>query len=200
MFTEFKKIVRKSLANSSASFPVEVSVEERKILETSKAFSMTSYERLWATMCATKYIVRNDIPGALVECGVWRGGNAIAVAMTLNALGSTNRPIFLFDTFEGMSKPSYKDIDHSGVPAQVSLENSTKNDRDHNWCVASLEDVQQNLKIANYPLENLHLIKGDVALTLKKESNLPGSISLLRLDTDWYDSTKIEMEILFPKI
>src|SRR4051812_49084664 len=64
--------------------------------------TMTSPERVFALCEAVRYVVRNEIPGAVVECGVWRGGSMMAVARTLIETDAADRELYLFDTFQGM--------------------------------------------------------------------------------------------------
>jgi len=161
---------------------------------------MTSPERLWATISATKYVIKKNIPGDFVECGVWRGGNSMAMALTLKSLDVIDRKLFLYDTFSGMTTPSHQDKDMMGVLAKDLLNNADKFNGNNVWAFASVKDVDNNMRGLNYPEENIRLIKGDVEITLKDESIIPRSIALLRLDTDWYASTKIELEVLFPRL
>ncbi|MBI2593918.1 class I SAM-dependent methyltransferase [Candidatus Daviesbacteria bacterium] len=137
------------------------------------------------------YINENNIEGAYVECGVFKGGSIMNIALTqLNYNKIVH--IYLYDTFEGMTPQGEFDVNHRGVPASRILKNPGK------MCICSLEEVQQNLSLTGYPKEFLHYRKGDVAVTLKEK--VPEKISLLRLDTDWYESTKIELEVLYPRL
>ena len=115
-------------------------------------------------------------------------------------MGVTDRFIFLFDTFSGMTVPTKKDLDNSGALAKTLLIQADKCGGNNIWCIASLEDVQNNINKLGYPEDRLVFVKGDVAITLMDKSILPDKIALLRLDTDWYESTKIEMEVLFPRL
>ncbi|MAR08801.1 MAG: macrocin O-methyltransferase [Blastopirellula sp.] len=188
------------------SFPVEADQHEIDLIKTilgmragDEALSMVSVDRLWAAIAAVKYIEQNNIDGDIVECGVWRGGCAIAMADTLRRMRS-NKKVYLFDTFEGMTLPTKEDIMHDlDIPAQVLLDKSLS-DKEHInnvWCVASLEDVKQKLNAFNVA-DKCILVPGDVCLTLFESSNIPEKISLLRLDTDWYESTKVELNQLYP--
>ena len=161
------------------------------------ALSMASVDRLWAVIQCTKYVVKNNIEGDFVECGVWRGGCALAIAMVLNDLG-VDRKIYLYDTFEGMTEPTKNDLTYLKKGAYETFKNLQK--ETHNeWCYASINDVKAQFKKFGLE-ENAKFIKGDVLETLKEEINLPNKIALIRLDTDWYESTKQEMQILFPKL
>ncbi len=109
-----------------------------------------------------------------------------------------SRELRVFDTFAGMTRPD--DVDgRNGEPA---IDEWAKNQtQTHNeWCYASLEDVTKNLRSTGYPANLIRLIKGDVTMTLARPENLPEKIAILRLDTDWYASTKVELEALYPRL
>ena len=160
---------------------------------------MTSSERLWSLINAVRHVVSNEIPGDFVECGVWRGGSVMAMARELSNLGVRDRRIWLYDTFSGMTDPTAADVEAgSGVLATDMLSSTPVADGDNVWCVASLLDVQANVRLTGYPFENFTFIEGDVTKTL--ESTIPETISLLRLDTDWYESTRMELEVLYPRL
>ena len=163
------------------------------------AFSMTSRERLHALYQATHYIERNSIAGAVVECGVWRGGSMMLVCRTLRSLGSLERHIHLFDTFDGMTAPSDADIDLEGQSARELLASVPRSTApDSVWCIASLGDVRQNILGTGYPEGRCRFVPGRVEDTLPRHA--PERIALLRLDTDWYASTRHELEHLFPRL
>lgn len=197
---KLKKLRSKFFQRENYSFPVEATNEEINLLKLCMPFSMTSEERMYATLSAVKYIVNNKIPGDFIECGVWQGGNSMIMAKTLMNLGEYNRNIYLFDTFEGMTSPTGVDIDINGSNAEKLLKAAEKKESNNIWCLASLVNVKENMSSTGYPFERFHFIQGDVLETLTKSSNIPQSISLLRLDTDWYESTKMELEILFPRL
>lgn len=164
-----------------------------------KDHSMTSPERLYALIKSVEYIIKHNIPGEFVECGVWRGGSAMAIALTLLKMNETNRKIYMFDTFEGMSEPDENDNDINGIAASNLLAKSDKILNENNiWCYSTLDEVMKSVRKTNYPSENLIFIKGKVEDTIPK--TIPNSISLLRLDTDWYASTKHELEFLYPLV
>jgi len=186
-------------------YPVEASSREIEIINyilrldnPKEALSMVSIDRIWAIIQATKYIVKNNIEGDFVECGVWRGGCSLAMAMILDDL-KVNRRIFLFDTFSGMTQPTSWDIDIHGHNAKDRLETSKKDGTNNIWCYASIEDVKAQFTCLGLE-QNTVFVEGDVLKTLDKKNDLPKQISLLRLDTDWYQSTKHELNILYPKL
>src|SRR5260370_37827560 len=160
---------------------------------------MTSIERMYALRHATRCVLQNRIPGELVECGVWRGGSMMLVAHTLLRLGITDRELWLYDTFAGMPPPSAEDIQEmSGRPASEILGEHAKSDDDPFWGIASRTIVEQNLRHTGYPFDRIHFIEGDLLTTIPSQT--PSQIALLRLDTDWYASTRHELHHLYPRI
>lgn len=189
-----------SVAASSASLggsPQE-EVEDSETVQFVSPYTMTSPERIRALCSAVRYIEEAGIAGAVVECGVWRGGSMMAVARTLLNRSVANRELYLFDTFEGMTEPGPHDISLTGESAVSLLKGADRSEEDRMWCYAPINRVAQALASTNYPHERIHLIPGRVEDTLT--SAAPGQIALLRLDTDWYESTRHEMEILFPRL
>ncbi len=163
-----------------------------------RPYTMTSPERVSALCQAVRYIVVNAIPGDIVECGVWRGGSMMAVALTLLDLGDTSRHLHLFDTFEGMVRPGPHDRFRDGSPATAVFDREIRGSRDSTWCEASLADVQAALKSTGYPEDHIHYVRGRVEKTLPSAS--PERLAILRLDTDWYESTRHELVCLFPRL
>src|SRR5262249_16083830 len=158
---------------------------------------MTSWERLYALYKSAQYTVENRIPGGLVECGVWRGGSMKLVAHVLCSLGDTTRTLFLYDTFEGMTEPDPEvDVDFSGNAAANDCRQVER--RGVKWAYAPVEEVHKIIATSGYPMNMVKFVKGRVGGTLP--GTIPVSIVLLRLDTDWYSSTKHEMEHLYPKL
>lgn len=165
---------------------------EKQIISTARPFTMTSVERMAALMNAVTHIAEKRIPGDIVECGVWRGGSMMTIALTLLARGEATRSLYLYDTFEGMSSPTSVDRRVDGVSADDLLRLDPSGTR----CYASLDDVMANVISTGYPVEKLHFIKGKVEETIP--ASLPPGLAILRLDTDWYESTKHELTHLYP--
>ncbi|HEX6705423.1 MAG TPA: TylF/MycF/NovP-related O-methyltransferase [Albitalea sp.] len=167
---------------------------DRQVIARVDPFTMTSLERRASLLGAVDHLAKHRIEGDIVECGVWRGGSMMAVALALMARGDTSRHLYLYDTFEGMSEPTEADRGIGGESAKSQLERTA---RDHAlWAVASLDDVQANLLSTGYPRERIHFVKGKVEDTIP--ATLPARIALLRLDTDWYESTRHELQHLYP--
>jgi hypothetical protein len=179
-------------------FPKETPASLIEIYEQVKPYTMTSPERIFALCRAVEYIQKESVKGDIVECGVWKGGSMMAVAKTLLKSSETGRNLFLFDTFEGMTPPTGQDVDVLGQTAESLLKRSDKTKDDSVWCCASLEIARSAMYGVGYPIEKIHFVKGMVEHTIP--SSAPDKIALLRLDTDWYESTKHEMEHLFPRL
>tara|TARA_Y100000590_G_scaffold470726_1_gene668662 strand:- start:130187 stop:130948 length:762 start_codon:yes stop_codon:yes gene_type:complete len=183
--------------------PVPFDMEESfvEIYEKCKEYSLCSVERMYSLYKSVEYICENNIQGSFVECGVWRGGSCMMIAETLKKFEQTNRKIYLFDTFEGMVEPGELDVEMSiGVSAKESMSKVSKveNDPSNIWAYASLNEVKRNMKKTTYPEENIEYIVGKVEDTLPQTTIK--DIALLRLDTDWYESTRVEMEQLYPEL
>jgi len=122
----------------------------------------------------------------------------MAVARTLMAMNDASRELYLFDTFEGMAQPTDRDVAIDGTTAAQLLRDSSKEDQASVWCYASLEEVKRALYSVGYDRTKIHFVKGKVEETIP--ANAPANIALLRLDTDWYESTRHELAHLFPRV
>jgi hypothetical protein len=185
-------VVRGLLAINKLS--PDITPDEQRIIKLARPYTQTSAERLLALIHAVRYISQNHIPGDIVECGVWRGGSMIAVAATLLSEGHALRSLWLYDTYEGMTTPDPRDRDFQRNPASERYESTSR--RGAKWNAVTMEEVRGNLLRTGYPPELFRFVCGPVESTIP--ANRPDSISLLRLDTDWYQSTKHELEQLFP--
>jgi O-methyltransferase len=164
---------------------------------------MVSYERLVANADAVKYVIRREIPGAIVECGVWRGGSILIMIRVLQSLGVDDRDVYLFDTFEGMTLPTDRDTSAFDEPALQTWRTAEAVD-EKPWAEMfdeeffDLERLRELVLGTRYPSERIHFVEGRVEDTLP--GNAPSDVSVLRLDTDWYESTKHELIHLFPRL
>lgn len=189
-----------SLMQIKDIYGMEQGIEDEfvEIFKKTKKYTMTSWIRMYHLFKSIEYIAKNKINGDIVECGVWKGGSMLLVAETLELFKDYSRNIYLFDTYQGMTEPiKGVDVGYNGDDAYSTW--TLRNKETYNtWSYASLEDVQKNMSCSNYPSNKLHFIVGDVLETIPKSKI--DKISLLRLDTDWYESTKIEMEVFYPKL
>lgn len=178
--------------------PTDFSDQDIQIINSVRPYTMTSTELIFSLIESVRYVIKNNIPGDIVECGVWRGGSMMATAKTLLQLKNQQKELYLFDTFEGMTKPEKIDVSNSNLVATKEFDNTKIDPDSSNWCRATIDDVKSNLFSVGYDKSKIHFIKGKVEETLPTDDLK--SISILRLDTDWYQSTKQELIHLFPKL
>jgi hypothetical protein len=205
----FSKVLKKYLhilgysisrAENNNFAPVELDKDDLKLVNDIRLnnLSMTTTSNLYATVLACKYIIENEIPGDFVECGVYRGGHSI-IAASIFKRYQVKKKVYLFDTFAGMTVPTKFDKKSStGEPAIRKYDNTLTMNYS-NWAYSPLEEVERNFQdrhLSDYAI----FVKGDVLNTLLNTRNITNEISFLRLDTDWYESTKLELEILYPKL
>lgn len=138
-----------------------------------------------------------QIPGDFVECGGWRGGSAMMAALTLLAHGDSHRRMWLYDTFQGTPKPSAEDTGRDGEDPHAEWERNQRGDINE-WCYSPLDDVRANMASTGLGADRLELVQGLVEETIPAWA--PEQIAVLRLDTDWYESTRHELEHLFPRV
>jgi len=203
----FKSLFKKINYNLHKIEPINIEQEfpdsnnfEKELFDIISEYTMTSHERIFALMKSINFVKHNNVDGDFVECGVWRGGNLILFQKFVEKY-NLSKKIYAYDTFEGMSEPDKIDETFKGE-SSIDLLNKLykkKVDRKKNILIAdcSIEQVQENFKKFSNK-NNLICVKGPVEKTLDIKENLPNKISILRLDTDWYSSTKKELEVLFP--
>jgi O-methyltransferase len=179
-------------------WPRDFQPEDAQLYLDVAPYTMTTPEAVYALVGAVRHVVSNDVPGAIVECGVWRGGSMMAVATTLLELGRTDIDLYLFDTFDGMSPPTGEDVDWTGKPAHEQLAREPKSEESVLWAQASVARVQSALESIPYPPSKIHFVQGRVEDTIPAQA--PEQIALLRLDTDWYESTRHELIHLYPRL
>ena len=181
----------------NASHP-DVSEDFLALYERCAPYTMTSIERMHGLWQAIRYVHAAGIAGDYVEAGVWRGGSSMMAALTLLAVGDDTRRMWLYDTFEGMTDPTERDVDIAGLQVE-SVWQEIKQERDNEiMCWADLRDVRANMARTGYPADRLEYVQGKVEETIP--DRVPERIALLRLDTDWYESTRHEMEHLYPRL
>ena len=146
-----------------------------------------------------QYIEKNNIKGCIVECGVHEGQQEVLFIEELNKINE-KRNIYMYDTFTGMVQPTNKDFTldttvlyHADKDQTFNYWKFNETDDHNNWCYCSIENVKQNLE-NNYDNSYLHYIKG---MTCDTVHNHTEKIAVLRLDTDWYESSRYEINNLY---
>lgn len=198
------RLAGKEHADSAAlDITSTLSDADKELILRARPYSLLSPERLIANLDAVEYIVRRGIPGAIAECGVWRGGSILVMIGALQRHGVSDRDIYLYDTFEGMTLPTEADtsaFDGSALSTWRNAEGESRKAWEPYFRaeVFSLDQVKELIASTGYPADRVHFVVGKVEDTLPAQA--PDEIALLRLDTDWYESTKHELEHLYPKI
>ncbi len=185
------EIVSKSRATASESdFPPDFEPEEIEDYLSVAPYTLTGPLRIVTLIRAVRYLVENRIVGDMVECGVWKGGSMMAVAKTLLRLKQTERRLWLYDTYAGMSRPTALDVSVCDISAQEDYEGD--------YLRVGLDGVKKAVLGTGYDAEKVVFVRGKVEDTLPAQA--PEQIALLRLDTDWYESTRHELAHLFPRL
>jgi len=178
-----------------------LSAPDRRIVERALPHTLTSVQRLQAVVDATRHVAARGLPGALAECGVWRGGSVLAMILTLQELGRTDRDVYLYDTFEGMTAPTERDVSSFDPPALDTWKAAQgRSERPWSELFEQFDErsVRATLEATGYPGDRLHFVRGPVEETLPLRA--PEALALLRLDTDWYESTRHELTHLYPRL
>jgi O-methyltransferase len=173
--------------------------QDRRIIERALPYTMTGVARLQALIDAVRHCQRREVPGDFVECGVWRGGSVLAMILTLQELGA-EREIHLYDTFAGMTAPTQHDVSAFDRPALERWVQDGGRFEPELFApeLMNEEAVRRTLAGTGYPAASLHFVKGPVEDTLPTRA--PACLALLRLDTDWYESTRHELVHLYPRL
>jgi hypothetical protein len=182
---------------SPAERAPDIEPEFIALYERCEPATMTSIERMYALYQAVHHVHVSKIPGDVVECGVWRGGSSMLAALALDSLEDRERSLWLYDTFEGMPPPADMDRSVTGEHATALLARRDSSG-ELTRAVATLGEVKANLATTGYPSNRLHFVEGMVEDTIPTVA--PEQISILRLDTDWYESTRHELQHLWPRL
>jgi O-methyltransferase len=156
------------------------------------------------TYAVVEYVITAGLEGDLIECGVYQGRQVLIMAETLKSYGVDDREIYLYDTFAGMVRPSeedHKDKNNPEASYRASLARWEKGKiagASNSWKAATVDEVRANVFRSGYPRERFHFVQGDVRRTLPNDNH--ERIAVLRLDTDWYESTKHELQCLYDRL
>ena len=157
-------------------------------------FSLVGWQGMEATYDCTRKVLERRIPGDLVECGVAQGGSALLIAMVNKHFGDSSRQIWLFDSYEGLPDPTPDDFKEGRTGSHIRpLPKGS--------CLGTIEEVSRLLFTENgLNPKVIRMEKGWFQDTLPVIAPKIGSISLLRLDGDWYESTLVCLNFLFSKV
>jgi len=168
----------------------------RLILRSVSPHTMTSRVGLLATYDKVMQIEQEGLEGNIVECGVARGGCAAMMALIASNYGN-KREVWLFDSFEGLPDQTVQD----GIQKPIRHQDKTANDLAKGYCLGTITDVENLLyeKLRLDPLK-VKTVEGWFQDTLPVSRTTIGKIALLRLDGDWYESTKCCLENLYDNV
>ena len=200
-----RRLLRRAAAPAPTPSPPDptVTAADREILERCAPLSLIGEARMLSLIDAVRHCVRRELPGAFAECGVWKGGAVLAMLLALQQEGRTDRDVFLFDTFEGMTEPRPEDTSAFERPALETWRAAGEAGR-RAWqeffdpATFGEEQVRENVLASGYPADRVHFVRGRVEDTVPGRA--PERLALLRLDTDWYESTRHELEHLYPRL
>ena len=152
------------------------------------AHTMIGAQRLGNLQDCVEDVIRNQVPGDLIETGVWRGGACILMRAVLQAHGVFDRRVFVADSFEGLPAP-----DAETYPYDAGLDLSV-----YEELAIPLEQVQENFRRYGLLDDRVQFLKGWFKDTLP---NAPiDCLAVMRLDGDLYESTIQAFEALYPKL
>jgi hypothetical protein len=195
----FARLVRRprlrAVDHRKADPPVDTDAHTRRVIAAVADYTLTPHARIISLVDAVRHVSRRGTPGAMVECGVWRGGSMMAIAMTLAEQGDTDRDLYLFDTFSAMPPSGPEDYLANG---QKVVDLAADDDVPDEYAFLPLDAVRELMASTGYPVERIHFVPGLVEDTIP--ATAPERIALCRLDTDYYASTKHELEHLYPRI
>lgn len=175
--------------------PLDFGDNDIELFDRVRHYTLTSPARIKVLADAVRHLISNGIPGAMTECGVWKGGSMMAVAYTLQHLEGAHRDLYLFDIFEdAMPRATEVDVTRDGTRLKDKADAETAT----YWNFATEAEVKSNMISTRYPESLMHFIRGPVEQTLPHRA--PDQCALIRLDTDLYESTKHELESLYPRL
>ena len=149
--------------------------------------TMLGRERLYNIEYCIKEVIRDDVPGDLIECGVWRGGGSIFMKGVLVSLNDNERAVWVADSFQGLPKPTEEEDLHLDL---------SKDTCPH--LAVSKNEVEQAFKDYELLDERVHFLEGWFKDTL---SSAPiERLAVLRLDGDLYESTRDVLLALYDKV
>lgn len=168
-------------------------IEEQDFWEISEAvwdYTVCGTSALYHIYGSLRYIFDNEISGDIVECGIFLGGSVMFAAEVCRRRDCDGqRKIFALDTFAGfVSQLPGVDVDYDGK--DVCHPNKTPIDFS--------AEAESNMRAVEFDRSRLRIVKGDVAKTIPALDTT--QISLLRLDTDTYETTKLELELLYDRV
>jgi O-methyltransferase len=169
--------------------------------------TMVSAPRLMNAFDTAVSVEREELEGSIVECGVWAGGAIGLMADVSKRHGNRHRMFHLFDSFEGLPQPSVFDADVLGAFTDEHPELEPDSGQDSTSlvaigaCEAPLEEVHTLFfDVLRIDRRQVVIHKGWFQDTVPTAAESVGPIALLRIDGDWYESTKTCLDYLYDQV
>jgi len=186
-------VLRKSIADSIRSIILRPNAESLSfaalMLKIKPQYTMVTNKNLWTLYNLVRQVNRSGLPGDIVECGVWNGGSAAIMAFAdarENVDGSTRRTVWLFDSFQGLPPATERDVN-------VKRENYFVG-----WNKGNITNVKQAFCRLGLSLDHVKIVPGWFDATLKPAT--VNRIAVLHIDSDWYESVKIVLDVFYEKV
>lgn len=189
----------------------EFEEEANKMIKIVRKNTMLPYVNLLTLFEQVLYCEKTNIEGDYVECGVWKGGAVGLMACANLQYSNRRRDIHLFDAFEEICAPNekvdgeraineVKEILGENVPTKGELI-PLKGIYDRFGGPSDIGECKELIEnIVNYPSEHVYYHKGWFQDTVPVKAAEIDKICILRLDGDWYDSTKVCLEQFYDKV
>ena len=172
----------------------DVNSDRRNLLKNIQNYTHVNYGRLKFLYDLSEQVGDSKIEGAFVETGVWRGGSA-GILACMSKKYNYKHPLFFFDSFEGLPEPTQED----GEDAEIFSNNQTSGNLVPIEKLKAEETYIQELLFEKLSIDptKVNIVKGWFQDTLPVNKDKIEKIAILRLDGDWYESTKVALENLY---
>lgn len=195
LFNKYGITISRRVPRGQEIFPSFIDPEFVRVYRRYHERTMVPWKPLYWSWLAARHVSLHGIPGDVVECGVYRGGCSIIMAT------AHNRNAWLYDTFTGMAEPG--EFDFKGEKKGDRFDamkryEAVRLDGYVDWVYSSIDEVLDAIRNSEVDDNRFRLVKGKVEDTIPEQ--VPDTIALLRLDTDFYESTRHELEHLYPKL
>lgn len=195
-FRIYKTLIRTAYFRFCLYYKIKGNKE--KLKETRTVYKVMPYSLVGSAGLSQTYslvarIIKNNLQGDLVECGVAQGGCSALMALKAFENNREGRKIWLFDSFEGLPEPTAKDF-RNGIKGDFIRPLSKGS------CLGTVKQVEDLFARLGIDKKNVKIVKGWFQKTLPEYKNKINKISLLRIDADWYKSTKYCLESLYDKV
>lgn len=182
------------------------SLQWAEVYALARPWTMVSNPNLGFIYNQVLRVNKEGVEGDIMELGVWKGGASMVMLFAEIRSGDAANPrtAWLFDTFQGLPPPTVEDDEKSKqawskVVAGTASKQKIRHVEDGKWCYGPKAIVKNNIRSTGYPLTHIRMVEGKVEDSLPV-TNLPENIAVLRLDTDWYKSTRIELDLLWDRL